>query len=91
MTTYSVHSSAFHGGRLLSSHVTLAAAYRAARKAAGSCWGRNRGWAGRVPASCCCGGPVIRPDDGGHVEKWSADGQSGCVHWGSDGQQVAVA
>ncbi|CAB5079707.1 hypothetical protein UFOVP141_27 [uncultured Caudovirales phage] len=89
MTTYTVVQSRFHGGREISAHSTLRAALRAARRAAGHCWSRNRGWAGLQRAACCCGGPRIIPSDGGNVVRYSDDCSSGVIHYAADGSVTA--
>jgi hypothetical protein len=76
---YEVHASAFHGGRFISKHRTMDGALRAASRAAGSCWTKQRGWR-TEPATCCCGGPQITASNG-HAIQIQRD-------W--DGRHIAV-
>jgi hypothetical protein len=79
-TTYTVHQSAFHGGRHISTRRSLTAACSAAVRASGACLARRMGYR-TEPATCCCGWCEIRSSDPGTVVQLQRD---------YDGSYVAV-
>ena len=59
-----VYPSPFHDpqGPALSKHRTREGAEKAARKASGSCRAQKVGYNNTVPATCACGGCVVREE-----------------------------